>query len=80
MKKKIIISSSVISLIFFLAFLYVIVTIERGTVRLDNLITLHQVEILREHLLIESLRSTLVKEYIEELIVEDNDTVFVMLS
>jgi len=56
MKKKIIIISVVISLIFILAFLYIIITIERGTVRLDNLITLHQVEILREHLLLQVKR------------------------
>lgn len=52
MKKKIIIGLSIFSLLFFLAGIYIIVTIESATATLDNLITLHQVEILREHLLI----------------------------
>jgi len=52
MKKKIIIGLSIFSLLFFLGGVYIIVTIERATSTLDNLITLHQVEILREHLLI----------------------------
>jgi PAS domain S-box-containing protein len=53
MKKKIIISAIVFTLIFLLCFLYIIFTIEQGTTKLDNLITLHQVEILREHLLLQ---------------------------
>ena len=52
MKKKIIIGLSIFSLLFFLGGIYIIATIERATSTLDNLITLHQVEILREHLLI----------------------------
>ena len=52
MKKKIIIGLSIFSLIFLLAGIYIITTIETATAKLDNLITLHQVEILREHLLI----------------------------
>ena len=52
MKKKIIIGLSIFSLLFFLGGIYIIVTIEKATSTLDNLITLHQVEILREHLLI----------------------------
>jgi two-component system sensor histidine kinase AtoS len=53
MKKKIIIISSIFSAIFFLCGIYVIITIASATSTLDNLIKLHQVEILREHLLIE---------------------------
>ena len=53
MKKKIIIIGVVFTLIFLACFLYIIVTIEGGTSRLNNLITLHQVEILREHLLLQ---------------------------
>ncbi len=53
MKKKIIIISSVFSAVFFLSGIYVIITIASATSTLDNLIKLHQVEILREHLLIE---------------------------
>ena len=52
MKKKIIIGLSIFSLIFLLAGIYIITTIETATAKLDNLIILHQVEILREHLLI----------------------------
>ncbi len=52
MKKKIIIGLSLFTLIFFLATVYIIFNIETTTSRLDNLIKLHQVEILREHLLI----------------------------
>jgi signal transduction histidine kinase len=52
MKKKIIIGLSFFTLIFFLATVYVITNIESTTSGLDNLIKLHQVEILREHLLI----------------------------
>ncbi len=56
MKKKIIISLCIFSLLFFLAGIYIIVTIESATATLDNLIMLHQVEILREHLLIQIKR------------------------
>jgi PAS domain S-box-containing protein len=56
MKKKIIIGLSVFSLIFLLGGLYIIATIESATATLDNLITLHQVEILREHLLLQIKR------------------------
>ncbi len=52
MKKKIIITLGVCSVLFLLAGVYVIFNIERTTSELDNLIRLHQVEILREHLLI----------------------------
>lgn len=53
MKKKIVIGLSVFSLIFLLGGIYIIASIERATSELDNLIKLHQVEILREHLLIQ---------------------------
>ncbi len=53
MKRNIVIGLTVFSLIFILSGIYAIVSIERGTSKLDNLIRLHQVEILREHLLIE---------------------------
>ena len=56
MKKKIIIGLSVFSLIFFLGGIYIIVTIEKTTEKFDRLIELHQVEILREHLLIQIKR------------------------
>jgi len=56
MKKKIIIGLSVFSLIFFVAGIYIIITIKTTTSKLDNLIKLHQVEILREHLLIQIAR------------------------
>jgi two-component system sensor histidine kinase AtoS len=53
MKKKIIIGLGIFSLIFLLGGTYIITTIETATSKLDNLITLHQVEILREHFLIQ---------------------------
>jgi len=52
MKKKIIIGLSVFTLIFSFATVYIITNIETTTSRLDNLVRLHQIEILREHLLI----------------------------
>ncbi|MGE5299515.1 MAG: PAS domain S-box protein [Acidobacteriota bacterium] len=52
MKKKIVIGLSLFSLIFFIGGIYIIFTVQRATSKLDRLITLHQVEILREHLLI----------------------------
>jgi PAS domain S-box-containing protein len=56
MKKKIIIGVAVFSVLFILGGLYIITTIESGTATLDNLITLHQVEILREQLLLQIKR------------------------
>jgi signal transduction histidine kinase len=56
MKKKIIIGLSIFALFFLVGGTYIIVTIETVTSRLDRLITLHQVEILREHLLIQIKR------------------------
>jgi len=52
MKKKIYLALALVCLIFLAGGFYIISTIERNTTRLDDLITLHQVEILREHLLI----------------------------
>ena len=57
MKKKIIIGLTVFSLIFLASAVYTIATIEHATTRMDNLIKLHQVEILREHLLIQIKRA-----------------------
>jgi len=57
MKKKIIIAISVFSLFFLVSGLYIIITIEKSTITLDNLIKLHRVEILREHLLIQLKRA-----------------------
>ena len=57
MKKKIIIGLSIFSLVFLLSSAYTIATIEHATTKLDNLIKLHQVEILREHLLIQIKRA-----------------------
>jgi len=56
MKKKIIIGLSIFALIFFFGGVYIIVTIEKTTSKFDQLIELHQVEILREHLLIQIKR------------------------
>ena len=53
MKKKLFIASGLVCLIFLTGGIYIIATIERSTSELDNLIRLHQVEILREHLLIQ---------------------------
>jgi PAS domain S-box-containing protein len=53
MKKKIFIALILVCLIFLMGGTYIIFTFERDTTKLDNLITLHQVEILREHLLIQ---------------------------
>jgi PAS domain S-box-containing protein len=61
MKKKIIIGLTLFCLVFFIGGTYIIVTIESGTSKLDNLILLHQVGILREHLLfhVEKVQSDL---------------------
>jgi len=52
MKKKIIVFSSIASFVFLAAGVYIITSIERTTSGLDTLIKLHQVERLRENLLI----------------------------
>ena len=56
MKKKILIGLGILSLLFMLVGAYIIVTVERATSRLDHLVKLHQVEILREHLLLQIKR------------------------
>jgi signal transduction histidine kinase len=56
MKRTIILGLSIFSLIFFVGVFYIISSVERSTGSLDQLIILHQVEILREHLLIEIKR------------------------
>jgi len=53
MKRKIAIGLAVYSVVFLLAGGYVIRTIRNATTSLDRLITLHQVEILREHYLLQ---------------------------
>jgi two-component system sensor histidine kinase AtoS len=50
MKKKIIIGLSIFSLIFFLGGIYIVYSVQRATAKLDQLITLHEVEIMRENL------------------------------
>lgn len=52
MKKKVIVFFGISSLIFLVAGVYIIASIEKTTTELDTLIKLHQIEILREHLLI----------------------------
>jgi signal transduction histidine kinase len=53
MKRKIVLGLAIYSVVFSLAGLYVIHTIRTATAELDKLITLHQVEILREHYLLQ---------------------------
>lgn len=53
MKKKIIVSLSIFTLLFLFGGIYIISSIESATSKLDNLIFMHQVGILREHLLIQ---------------------------
>lgn len=57
MKRKIIIALITFSMLFILSGLYIALTIEKATADVDNLINLHRVEILREHLLIKLKRS-----------------------
>lgn len=56
MKKKIILVIAVFSLFFLVSGVYIIFSIERGVTTLNNLIKLHRVELLREHLLIDLKR------------------------
>jgi len=56
MKRKIVIALTIYSVVFLLAGAYIIRTIRIATTNLDRLITLHQVEILREHYLLEIKR------------------------
>ncbi|HTZ18016.1 MAG TPA: PAS domain S-box protein [Dissulfurispiraceae bacterium] len=53
MKKRILIGLACFALIFFVAGIYIVITINEATSTLDRLIVLHQVEILREHLLLQ---------------------------
>jgi len=57
MKKKILISLVLFSLIFLASGSYIVKTIERASSRMAELIKLHQIEILREHLAIEIKRA-----------------------
>ncbi len=56
MKKRIFIGMTVFSLLFLLGGIFLIINIEKTTSTLNNLIKLHQVEIIREHLLIQIKR------------------------
>ena len=56
MKRKLVIGLAIYSVVFLLAGVYVVTTIRNATTSLDRLITLHQVEILREHYLLEIKR------------------------
>jgi signal transduction histidine kinase len=56
MKRKIVLGLSIYSVVFLLAGVYVVFTIRTATADLDRLITLHQVEILREHYLLQIKR------------------------
>jgi signal transduction histidine kinase len=56
MKRKVVIGLAIYSAVFLLAGAYIIRTIRTATTNLDRLITLHQVEILREHYLLEIKR------------------------
>ncbi len=53
MKKRVAISLSIVIFLFLAGGVYIITSIETATSKLDRLIKLHQVEILREHLLIQ---------------------------
>ncbi len=56
MKKKIIIGLSFITLIFLFGAVFIILTFRATTSKFENLVQLHQVEIVREHLLIQIQR------------------------
>ncbi|MBP2684746.1 MAG: multi-sensor signal transduction histidine kinase, partial [Deltaproteobacteria bacterium] len=56
MKRKVFIGLAIYSVVFLLVGVYIIRTIRSATTNLDRLITLHQVEILREHYLLEIKR------------------------
>src|SRR5512140_362931 len=51
MKKRVVISLAIFIAVFALGGIYLIITIEKATSTLNNLIELHRVEILREQLL-----------------------------
>jgi len=52
MKQKILLGIIVATVLFMGAGLYIVSSIDKGTAAIDNLVMLHQVEILREHLLL----------------------------
>ncbi len=56
MKRKIIIGLGIYTFVFLLAGLYILKVVNETTAKLDNLITLHKVEILREHYLVQIRR------------------------
>ncbi len=56
MKKKIVLGLSVYSILFLFMGLYIVYSIQADTEKLNDLIQLHQVEILREHFLIQIKR------------------------
>jgi signal transduction histidine kinase len=56
MKRRIVIGLTLYSVIFLAASIYVVSTIRTSSAELDRLITLHQVEILREHYLLQIKR------------------------
>src|SRR5512147_3099108 len=56
MKRTIILGLGIFLVLFVVGVAYIIFSIERSTSTLDKLIVLHQVEILREHLLIQIKR------------------------
>ena len=57
MQRKIIIALSLFSLLFLLGGIYIAMNIEKATAKVNNLIKLHRVEILRENLLIKLKRT-----------------------
>jgi signal transduction histidine kinase len=57
MKRKIVIAVTVFFIVFLVSGIYIISTIEKATERADNLLRLHRIEILREHLLIDLKRA-----------------------
>lgn len=53
MKRRIVLGLTAFVMIFFLGGIYIVFSVNKATTMLDRLILLHQVEILREHLMIE---------------------------
>jgi len=56
MKRKVLLGVALFSLLFLIGGIYIVFSIERGVTTLSNIIKLHRVEILREHLLIDLKR------------------------
>jgi hypothetical protein len=63
MKKKIVLGLAIFAAVFVLGGLYLIITIEKTTSTLNNLIELHRVEILREQLLMNPIFTTLIAKH-----------------